>query len=45
MQNIQESKEGLVITGGLGIGPKLVQLDLSAFGSTKKASYNGKLHS
>jgi hypothetical protein len=41
MQNIQESKEGLVITGGLGIGPKLFQLDLSAFGSTKKASYNG----
>jgi hypothetical protein len=41
MQNIQETKEGLVITGGLGIGPEVFQVDISAFGSTKRGSYNG----
>lgn len=41
MQNFQESKEGLIITGGLGIGPQVFRVDLSAFGSTKKGSYNG----
>ncbi len=41
MQNIQETSEGLIITGGLGIGPEVFQVDLSAFGSTKRGSYNG----
>jgi hypothetical protein len=41
MQNIQETSEGLIITGGLGIGPEFCQVDLSAFGSTKRGSYNG----
>jgi hypothetical protein len=41
MQNIQETSEGLIITGGLGIGPEFLQLDISAFGSTKRGSYNG----
>lgn len=41
MMNIQESNEGLIITGGLGIGPKLFQLDLSALSSTKTSSFQG----
>ena len=41
MQNIQESIEGVIITGGIGLGLKIFQFDLSALSSTKTSSYNG----
>jgi hypothetical protein len=41
MQNIQESVEGIIITGGIGLGLKIFQFDLSAQSSTKTSSYNG----
>ena len=41
MQNIQESVEGVIITGGIGLGLKIFQFDLSALSSTKTSSYNG----
>ncbi len=41
MQNIAESEEGLVLTGGLGMGLKWFQLDLAAQVSTKSGEFDG----
>ncbi|WP_457756396.1 conjugal transfer protein TraF, partial [Thermodesulfatator indicus] len=41
MQNIAESDEGLILTGGLAFGLKWFQLDLAAQVSTKSGEFSG----
>ena len=41
MLNLAESDDGVIFTGGLGIGCKWVQLDLSAQISTEDAEFDG----
>ncbi|MGA1795387.1 MAG: conjugal transfer protein TraF [bacterium] len=40
MQNMQDSEEGTILTGGIGLGLKWLQLDVAAQLSTKKTVYD-----
>ena len=42
MDNIRESHEGTILTAGLGIGVKWLQLDIAGQMSTKKTEYDRK---
>ncbi|MEO1959044.1 MAG: conjugal transfer protein TraF [Nautiliaceae bacterium] len=41
MRNMVQDEEGLILTGGVGLGLKWFQLDLAAQASTKTATFDG----
>jgi len=42
MQNVADSSDGIIYTGGFGLGLKQLQLDLSVQASGEKGTYDGK---
>jgi hypothetical protein len=41
MRNMVQDEEGVILTAGLGIGLKWLQLDISGEASTKSGTYDG----